>query len=474
MRKPPLQDVIVKPTTRRDMSPRLSNEHATITPRRRVVEQDHTFVSEPSREHPKHAHPPQDMRKHFSRSTDINTVQRSLWPIVVLLVGAVMIGTAFVLSLVFSGANVRVYPKQDTFVADVTLVATVDGFSSGIAVQRVALEQTAIRDVIALTEEEVEERARGTITVYNEYSSSPQRLIPQTRFMDDTGRIYRIQKPIEVPGQKSDGTPGSITASVVAEEPGEDYNRGPGEFSVPGFENAPQEGKIYARSDEPFTGGFVGIKRDVGEADRLTAIQELESQLRDELLARLATNEGAPEGYQLYPGSAFFEFNALPDESAEAGTVRVSLSGVLHAIAYPKDALAQNLAHNLIGSYAGSPIRIENIEELTISATAQNALTPEDETNETFADEGIAQPWDATSYDVRVTGKAQFIWEFDTEALRESLAGRPKQDLEGGMSDELRNTYPGIDYVHATSRPFWKRALPRDSADIHITVVLDE
>lgn len=472
MRKPPLQDVIVKPTPpQRSTQHRQPAEHAAIAPRRRAVAHERPPVTHKSHEH---THAPEDASNPFQYNREPLGAKRAMWPFIALVIGAVIIATAFVLSLVFSGATVQVYPKQDTIVADVTLTASIANAGSGIHIERAALEQTAIRDVIALTEEEVEERARGTITIYNEYSTSPQRLITQTRFMDDAGRIYRIQKPVEVPGRKADGTPGSLTATIVAEEPGEDYNRGPGEFSVPGFDGAPQDGKIYGRATEQIEGGFVGIQREVGEADRLAAIQQLESQLRDELLARLATNEGAPEGYQLYPGSAFFEFNALPDESVEDDKVRVSLTGTLHAVAYPKDALAQSLAQNLIGSYTGSPIRIDNVEELTISASAQTIAEDKTEEGDDSERDGSIQPWNAQSYQVQVTGKAQFVWEFDTDSLRESLAGLPKQDLEGGMSDELRNAYPGIDYVHATSRPFWKRTLPTDTEDITISVELDE
>lgn len=104
------------------------------------------------------------------------------------------------------------------------------------------------------------QRAKGTVTIYNEFSQDPQTLIATTRFEDEKGRIFRLVKTVIVPGMnKVDNriVPGAIEADVVADGPGEDYNIDPARFSIPGFKNSGSEkySKIYAKSFKSMMGG---------------------------------------------------------------------------------------------------------------------------------------------------------------------------------------------------------------------------
>ena len=64
-----------------------------------------------------------------------------------------------------------------------------------------------------IKEKELNEKARGSLTVYNEYSSSPQTLVATTRFESPEGKIFRIEKNIVVPGAKIEE--GKIIASTI-------------------------------------------------------------------------------------------------------------------------------------------------------------------------------------------------------------------------------------------------------------------
>ena len=78
-----------------------------------------------------------------------------------------------------------------------------------------------------------DERATGVIVVYNAYSAAPQRLIKNTRFATEDGKIFRAKDSIVVPGTTIENgkiIPGSVEAIVVADEPGEAYN-----FQTPEF-----------------------------------------------------------------------------------------------------------------------------------------------------------------------------------------------------------------------------------------------
>lgn len=101
-------------------------------------------------------------------------------------------------------------------------------------------------------------KARGKVTIYNEYSSEDQTLIATTRLEAENGKIFRLVKNVIVPGTKIvDGQtkPGVIQAEVVADKAGDDYNVEAGKFKIPGFAGGPKYEKFYAVSDNAMTGG---------------------------------------------------------------------------------------------------------------------------------------------------------------------------------------------------------------------------
>lgn len=468
MRKPPLQDVIVKQQAPQQAQP-MRRERPPLPqfpPQRRVsatgpVENEQPF-RDFERPNPPFERPERGRR--FDGDMEGTSTSRK-WLFIALGIGAVVILCSVALSLVFAGASVTVYPKQDTVVVNTTFTASPDTANGVITYERVVEERTAQRNVTATGESTVEERATGKITIYNKYSETPQRLIKRTRFQSSTGKIYRILNAVEVPGKKKDGTPGSIVTDVTAEEPGDAYNiTGAEKFSIPGFEGAPQQGLVYAESAGDITGGFKGVKRTVADADRSAALKELEQQLRNELLSAALNDSNKPSGYYLAKEAVFYEFTALPDESVENNQVTLSLSGKIHGVLFETGTLARLLARNTVASYNGEPIRVDNMDDLSITLEPLRAAD---------APEGQAA-WDTPQYSVQAEGKAHFIWEFDEAKLAQDLAGQKKDVVDASYEGSLLSSYTGIDRLQATIRPFWKQAFPEKPEDIVIVTKLDE
>ena len=109
------------------------------------------------------------------------------------------------------------------------------------------------------------QKARGTVTIYNEYSSSPQPLVATTRLLSANEKLFRLIKEVTVPGTTTvDGQmhPGSIQAQVVADEAGSDFNIDPDKFTIPGFKSRPNKyNKFYAKSDQAMSGGGNGNEK---------------------------------------------------------------------------------------------------------------------------------------------------------------------------------------------------------------------
>ena len=87
-------------------------------------------------------------------------------------------------------------------------------------------------------------------------------------------------------------TPGSIISVVYADRPGAEYNIGPTQFTIPGFEGTPKFNDFYATSGKPMTGGIIGPAKVVTEKDFTKAQEELTAKVKDEILKSLKDRGG--------------------------------------------------------------------------------------------------------------------------------------------------------------------------------------
>ena len=155
----------------------------------------------------------------------------------------------------FSGAKVIITPKQNRTLIDVSSVAVLDGSAEELSYEIMTIEETSSKKIAATGREEIEEKASGRIVIFNDFNTSSQRLIKNTRFETSEGLIYRINKSVVVPGQKTeDGekVPGSVEVTVYADEAGEGFNIGLMDFTIPGFKGSPRFAKFYARSKNTY------------------------------------------------------------------------------------------------------------------------------------------------------------------------------------------------------------------------------
>lgn len=128
------------------------------------------------------------------------------------------------------------------------------------------------------------EKARGTIRVYNAYSTSSRVLIP-SRFISADGKLFWSLKNEVIPGaeyEKGKLIPGYVDIEVQAAEAGEDYNIKPSTFALPALAGSPLYTTIYGKSFSPMTGGFKGEVSQVTQEDLEKAENILASQLFEE------------------------------------------------------------------------------------------------------------------------------------------------------------------------------------------------
>lgn len=372
-----------------------------------------------------------------------------LWVVVII---SVLI-LVFAFSFVFSGAKVVVTPKQRVVLVDAEFQAAQTPALDEIGFEVMTIEREGSEEVSPSGEEYVEEKASGQIVIYNNYNSANQRLIKNTRFETPEGLIYRINESVVVPGQYTeDGVkvPGSIEVTVYADEPGENYNIGLTDFTIPGFEGSPRFEAFYARSKTEMTNGFVGDKKVISENEEASARAEiqsdLESQLREEAIAQ------KPEGFELYPDAIFISFTPLSD--AERGSkVAIREKATLYGVLFKQNDFARLVALNTVAGFDEEPIEIVDPQSLSFAI-----LNKEDQ-----------RPWDTDAFRFTLEGNAHLVWTFDAEQLREDLAGKSKGALETVLSG-----YPSIDEAKIALRPFWRQTFPEDVTDIKVVKIIEE
>ncbi len=346
----------------------------------------------------------------------------------------------------FRNSTVIVTPKMQAVTFDETshigAYPETTAATGTLSYKVVSLDLEDSEPVAAQGMKHAETKASGSITVYNSYSTSPVRLIKNTRFATADGLVFRTPADVVVPGKKG-STPGSISVTIVADKAGAEYNVAPTDFTLPGLQsNAPMYKGVYAKSAAAFAGGFVGEQPAVDPATLAGAISAVRNRLGQKALASSKANDA----YIIFPDMAQVTYQSLPSTTEAGGGVRIHEKAHVDMLAFPKDAFAKTVAK-------------------TVSADAENAsitLRP----GEGFAAHTNSLPstWGSQMIDFSLAGKAELIWDIDTEALKTALAKRHESAFQ-----TIVTAFPGIQEAHARIQPFWKSSFP-DASKIIIKV----
>lgn len=103
----------------------------------------------------------------------------------------------------------------------------------------------ATQEFLAEQIEIIQDKATGKLRVSNDYSQ-PQPLIARTRFQSPEGLIFRTIQGVTIPAK------GQLEVSVVADQPGAEYEIGPAKFILPALSQWRRQ-YVYAESFAPMT-----------------------------------------------------------------------------------------------------------------------------------------------------------------------------------------------------------------------------
>ncbi len=334
------------------------------------------------------------------------------------------------LTFIFDKATININPKyKDIDISDQFLF-----FKDDILVD---IASTTLSKTILRSEpKEVNQKAQGEITIYNNYSDAPQVLIKNTRFQTEDGKIFRISDSITVPG-KNGNNPGTIKIKVSADTYGKEYNIGPTDFKIPGFKGTARYDAFYAKSDTQMSGGASGIVQIVSEAD----IENANSELKPKLVSDLSsiTNNIIHDGYYTLYGVPIITFsdnsNILP--TAEDNTYY--LSGFSTIFSIKKDILAKMIAKQALKDEYNEQdlVRLENIDNLSFS---------------------LAEDTDSNSniLKVKIEGKVRIVWTYSDNELKNDLVGQKVKNFTKILE---KYNYAILDVTYSTN-PNWMNSFP--------------
>lgn len=346
--------------------------------------------------------------------------------------------------------TVSIFPRWREPTVNALFEADRAASDGGLVYEVLTLEAESEREVTATGQEEVESQATGEIIIYKT-TPGDERLITNTRFESGDGKVFRITESAVVPGG-SEENPGSVRASVFADEAGPDYNLAAGNrFTVPGFKESDLMElyeAVYAENPSSFSGGHKGPKFTIDEGELNSATESLRKELEEALAGRVTVER--PAGFILYDSSITYSYQTLPGEDVGNGRVKIKEKAILSAPMFKNEDFASFIAAATIPGYENEPVRLEDPSALTFEYTGETNVAAQDRIS------------------FKLLGRPQIVWTYDVEQLKEDLAGGSQTALNSVLGG-----YPAIEKANATIRPFWKRSFPDNPEDINIEEVIE-
>ncbi|MFH1671217.1 MAG: hypothetical protein ABH889_00345 [Candidatus Portnoybacteria bacterium] len=356
--------------------------------------------------------------------------------------------------LVLPSTEIIITPKIEERKFDLSLIGTVsisriDEILNRLPLQEIKVVKSDSQEFVATGEKQLNEKARGMITVYNEYSSSDQALVATTRFESPDGKVFRISKNITVPGAKIEEgqiIASSIDVEVIADQPGSDYNIGPTNFTIPGFAGSPKFASFYGKSKESMSGGSIEKVKVVTADD----IKQGEKILIDRLKADVdgSLEEQIPGDLKILEGGLKEEvadISSTIEEGDPADKFNLSVDMVVRALLYKEEDLKDLIDLNLI-------------------AQIEDDKRPLSDTQKVKWEDPLID-WNKGEAQLSLEVQEGLAFKIDAEKIKNELVGKKEVDVRKYLASQ-----PEIEKAKVNFWPFWVKKIPKQEKKIKITV----
>ncbi|MBI2625474.1 hypothetical protein HYW68_00280 [Candidatus Parcubacteria bacterium] len=374
---------------------------------------------------------------------------------VMILAAAVVLVAGAVAYLMLPTATVEVRPKTEPFTFDVEItvdkeIQGVDSSRSAIPGQFEEVQKAVSREFNATAERDVEEKAQGEITIFNAYSSSPQTLVATTRLLSTDQKLFRTTKTVTIPGAKIEEgqiIPSSLAVSVVADAPGAEYNVGPADFTIPGFQGTPKYNAFTGKSKAAMSGGAKGRVKVVRAED-------------------LDSARAAMEGDVLRQAESELKAQISPDLKLIDGAAAVAVLEAASSVA--AGAVAERFTYTVKAVGRAAIFREDDLgalidETLKQRLSDNRATRPQDRKVQY---ENVRPDYGRGTLTVLVRVAETLVSKIDVGELRRELAGRNQVQAQ-----QYVDTRPAIDQIKVSLWPFWVRRIPNNPDKVVVKIL---
>ncbi len=356
----------------------------------------------------------------------------------------------FAISAIFAKAEVTITPKtRDISLENTEFTANLNSNDGSLSFQIMKLSGEETTDVQGVKSSKISAAARGSVILYNAYSASVQKFSKNLRLQSTSGKIYRTEANVTLPGYtivNKEIVPGSVIVAVHADTPGEEYNSQPTDFILPAFTGTAKASKFYARSKGDISGGFSGLQYSITPDQGATALSTLGDKLKEKLSNQIGTQ--LPKNFIYFSDFTIFKpIIADPVLNSSNENISEKVTGDLYVIIFNTDDLTQAIAKQEVSDYDDLPVTLNGLKDINFSLNDKSNIDPINLNTIVF----------------NGNGQSKLVWNVDISKINDSLIGRPKSDFKDIMAN-----FKNIDKAEVVIRPFWKSSFPDNSTKISI------
>ena len=356
--------------------------------------------------------------------------------------------------LVDSRAEVKIWPKTRNETFNAQLVVDLSGSSeNSIQGEVLRTEKTVSQDFNSSETKTIETNAHGTVRVYNNYSVYPQSFVAKTRFMSDSGKVFKSSAKIIVPGKIKEGdkwVPGSIDVEIIAAESGLDYNIPASTFSIPGLKGTSLYTLFHAESSSPMEGGSISEAVQVNEKDLEEAEEILSEKVLSESMDYLIEN--IPEDFLIINdliSSKVVEFLPLAQIGQEVESFTAKAKAESSGIIFKKSDFDDFVKSMLVSN-------IEDNEEFYLpSMETEYSFLKRDE-NENIV--------------LNLVVSSLIYEKNDIDKIKRNILGKEAEEAKR----DILNNFSGVEKIEIKIAPFWKNKVPLKSEYIEAVLQFNQ
>jgi len=295
-------------------------------------------------------------------------------------------------------------------------------------------------------------KSQGSITLYNEFGTTSQKLLAGTFISDNNGKAYKIDTAVTIPGYKLDNNkkiiPGQADVNITAFLPGEAYNGNPSDFYINSFKNTKKYIKIYGKLKNPLEGGASGIFYSPSDQDIIVINNIAQSSFKNDLLNQVRSL--VPPGYILYSNTLNFSYKIADNILSKTSEAEIEMEGTIAVVILKEQSLIDNIIRISLPNIKdkeAKEIKLSGLDSLLFNFTNKEEIITKDMSSVSFS----------------FSGDIDAIWNPDVELLRAKLAGTLKNDVMSIFRQD-----PGIASAIVKVSPPWYKYIPDDISKINI------